>query len=293
MNRHKKLVLLVGLCLLAVVAAGFLGASFLFTDEPDLADPSYRPDRIIDHNDIAYIHEYLTYHPQITEAIAGQRWYFAHASVGSNMLDGMKALHDADPTAYPLTVETAEMPAPGRILTGVIYEDKRGNPGPARKLRLFEEALGQNGWDVAGIAMNKFCYIDAPTYDPALGDEGNLKSAEAQAVAYLVSMEILAAEHPATRLVYTTMPLTVRGEQENRMRAAFNQRVREECAANGFFLFDIADIQSHDDKGEVSLIASVECMQGRYSGDGGHLNARGQKRVAKGWYALAAALAEE
>ncbi len=99
-----------------------------------LASPA--PARIVNHLDI----DGVTALPQATmDAIGRQKWFFSHASVGSNMIDGMNDLRAANPTRYRLVTASvgysssrANSP-PSPTVGGTVYECPRGNPGWQQK----------------------------------------------------------------------------------------------------------------------------------------------------------------
>ncbi len=216
--------------------------------------------------------------------IAQLRWYFTHASVGQNMRDGVGDLHALDASHYPVVTASDDSMPPTSTANGVIYEYNRGNPGWLAKTTDFTACV-QNGWRFprVNLAVNKLCYIDQ----------------DADAATYLNAMRALETNYPETVFVYMTMPLTTGQDYDNYLRSVFNETVRSWVATNGCALFDIADIESHDTNGVVQtyLYNSRTCEKlfGGYTTDGGHLDDagnRGRDLVAKGFYALAAALFE-
>lgn len=251
--------------------------------------PAVSHGEVIDHSNVDGVASL----PQATmDAVGAQRWFFTHASVGRNMISGMETLHTEDAGRYQLVVDgvaynsSEERAADaGTTSAGTIYEVDRGNPGWASKFTIFDNSIRQSGWhwDKVDVAMNKLCYIDY----------------EADANAYINSMAALELEFADTVLVYTTMPLkrdvhTADLLNENILRNEYNDIVREFAIANDKLLFDIADIEAHDlDGNEHTFTHEGETYQRLFSGytsDGGHLNDVGQRRVALGWYATAAAL---
>jgi hypothetical protein len=228
----------------------------------------------INHNNIAGV----ALLPQSTmDAIGQQKWYFAHASVGVNMIDGMNDLHAADPTRYQLQITSAGAIPPSTPSPGTVYEDDRGNPGSDAKFSLFQSALDA-GWRSPSVdfAMDKLCFIDP----------------DASFAAYRDSMSALNAAYPETTLVYTTMPLTTDEDGNNVLRNEYNDAVRNYCLANNKLLFDIADIEAFDPSGIASTFTSggslYQKLYDGYSSDGGHLTVEGRQQVARGWYAAAA-----
>jgi hypothetical protein len=237
---------------------------------------------VIDHNSVNAVSGYS----QATmDKIGDLNYFFAHASVGSNMVSGLNALHYGDANFYQLQAASASSSPPASVLNGSLYEYDRGNPGWQGKLNLFDQALA-NGWaGKVDLAMDKFCYID---------DSAN-------AGAYLTFMQGLETKlaGTGTRLVYATMPLTTDDDGANISRNNFNTTVRSFVAgSSNRLLFDIADIEAWDSTGvQHTFTSGTNTYQQLYSGfssDGGHLNALGSERVALGFYAVAnAALVPE
>lgn len=222
------------------------------------------------------------YPKAISEKISQLKWYFAHASVGANMMDGITDLHALDKELYPIQVISAQKTPPASLQAGMIYEHNRGNPGWKAKFDAFESCVS-NGWHYPAIdiAMNKLCYIDQ----------------HASFKYYLHSMTNLEAASPRTIIVYTTMPLMTGADADNFLRNAFNERLRDWAKQNGRILFDIADIEAHDPNGKLCTFQyrnkTYQKLCDSYTKDGGHLNEPGRQLVAKGFYALAEALIEK
>src|ERR1051326_1251326 len=223
--------------------------------------------------------ECAQFKPQSSEKAAGLKWYFAHASVGANMVDGLHDLNKKDSGSYNYATYFCEKAAPEETKAGTVYEHNRGNPGWKAKFDRFEDCVS-NGWHFpkVDVVMNKLCYID-------------------QFVSfkyYIHSMTNLERAFPETVFVYRTMPLTTAEDGDNGLRNGFNERVRAWTKENGRVLFDIADIEAHDSKGQLCTFVrknrTRQKLCGEYTGDGGHLNEVGRQLVAKGFYALAAAL---
>ena len=214
--------------------------------------------------------------------IAQLRWFFAHASVGQNMRDGVSDLLALNATRYLLRVVSDDAAPPAVPSNGVVYAYNRGNPGWQAKTADFT-AYVQNGWRFprVNLAVNKFCYIDQA----------------ADASVYLNAMRSLETNDLKTVFVYMTMPLTTSQDSENYLRSLFNAAVRAWVATNNGVLFDIADMESRNTEGvSQTYVHSGRTCERLYSGyttDGGHLNDAGnagRDLVAKGFYALAAAL---
>lgn len=240
---------------------------------------------VIDHTDVDQVG---TLPPAVFAAINDQRWLFAHASVGVNILDALATLHQEDPLRYGLTSAVAGdgsqiLPPPGATVPGTVYDGNRGNPGWAAKFAMFDAAVRDLGWHhpLVDVVMNKLCYIDDA----------------AESGPYLALMTALESAYPATAFIYTTMPLQSGSDQNaaNIRAMNYNQAVRQHCTGNDRILLDVADIESHDPAGNaITFTDQGHIYQRLYSGytsDGGHLNPLGARRVALGWYAAAAQLA--
>jgi hypothetical protein len=216
----------------------------------------------------------------VMDRVAQFRWFFAHASVGDNMMDGIATLHAADPARYPIDRISSGDAPPGTTDAASIYDNARGNPTWQEKVSWFEGYV-DNGWrgPSVHVALNKFCWID-PYVDTNT---------------YLASMKTLEGLYPDTLFVYMTIPLTHINDYENDCRNAFNRTLRNFCAANNRVLFDVADIEAHNTAGTAQTYNTTN--QWMYNGfavypAGGdwHLNETGQPWVARGFYALGAAL---
>ena len=250
-----------------------------------LGGPPAARAEIVDHRAVDGV---ATLPQEVMDAIGAQRWLFTHASVGSNMVDGLDDLRALDPLRYRLATswvgfDSGQQRAydpPATTLPGTVYECPRGNPGWAQKLAILDNSVRLGGWREPKVeaVIDKLCYIDE---DADAGD-------------YLATMAALRASYPHTYIVYATMPLTDGTGSDNVQRNVYNRAVRAACASGAGVLFDIADIEAHDPSGvEHTFSSGGQAYQRLYAGytdDGGHLNALGRQRVARGWYAVAAVL---
>jgi len=253
---------------------------------------------IIDHASLAGV---TSYSQSLMDEIGSQQWLFTHASVGSNMVSGLDALHSSNASRYQLATtgwgtkgsygssDYSADDAPDTTVNGTVYEVARGNPSWENKITCFENslkptALGGGGWGTkVDLALNKFCWIDP----------------YANATDYLTSMSNLEALYPDVRIVYSTMPLTGDTDSENDLRNVFNNAVRAFCTGNDRLLYDIADMQAWSTDGVeqtyVSGTSTYQKMWLGYAVSNGdwHLNALGQNQIAMGWYATAASAVPE
>ena len=225
--------------------------------------------------------EVASYPDSVMQDAGKLRWFFAHASVGNNMMDGIDALHVEDPTRYPYHRVWEDEVPPNSTSDGALYAFWRGNPGWVVKFDSFAGYLS-NGWcyPKVNLVANKLCFVDQ----------------DASLEYYISSMTNLEAAFPETLLVYMTMPLMTTTDENNVKRNVYNQELRAWTKANDRVLFDVADIEAHDTNGSPCLFTNNDQTYQRLSesyvapGDDGHLNPEGKRLVALGFYALAAAL---
>ena len=238
---------------------------------PLLVTASASANIVIDHTSIQLV---PAYSQATMDAVAQSTFYFEHASVGSNIVDGLDRLHTSNPGLYQLTTSGVSSP-PGTLLAGTVYEYARGNPDWTDKVADFASRINAGGIATT-FALNKFCWIDE----------------NAAWTVYRDSMLTLEAAHTGTNFVYMTMPLNTGSGADNVLRNQFNTALRTWAATNNKTLFDIADIETYGATGQATTFTHDGTEYLRLStdwaSDEGHLNAAGQDRVALGFYALAA-----
>ncbi len=228
---------------------------------------------------------YVSQPQQVVDAVASMRYFFSHASVGTNIVDGLKALNSSDAARYPLKIKTVGASALDSTVKGTFYEYPRGNSGGwSAKVQDFQTVV-QNGWrdPAVEVAMYKFCFIDYAADWTAYRDS-------------IINMERL---YPNTHFIYWTMPITT-GDTEEKLslRAKFNQNLRDWIATQeNKILFDLADIEAWGPSGEhkTQKANGITCdlLYGGYTvrSDGGHLFGEGMTRVATALYSLFGLLA--
>jgi hypothetical protein len=238
-----------------------------------LPSPKTNVNIIIDHTNWNW---YNSQTQEVFDEVAQLRIFFAHASVGANILQGLNALNSSDPAKYPLVQVSSTGTPPTTTTKGNIYEYARGNPSWRVKITDFETFL-KNGWNSPNldIVMNKFCYIDQ----------------DADWTAYRDSMANLENIYPTTKLIYWTMPLTTASNSDAIRRSQFNQNLRNWISTqNNKILFDIADIEAWSPDGSKQEFTvkgvSYQILFDGFSNDGGHLNENGMRRMAIGLYSL-------
>jgi len=226
--------------------------------------------------------------------VAGKRIYFAHQSVGGNLLDGVAMLsREADVPLRIVETPSAAGLAPGTW--GHFFVPENGDP--LRKLANFKKALGSGS--AADIALVKFCYVDID----AATDAATLFTRYQETIAQL------RARNPQTTFVHVTLPLTTAqtgwkalakrllgrapyGTIENVRREQYNALMRRAYAGREP-LFDLARVESTAPDGSAVTVAwdgaVAPAMASVYTDDGGHLNETGRLVAAR---ALLAVLAQ-
>lgn len=266
----------------------FLSAGPAILDQPPATAPAIVMGKVsassitINHNSIAGV-------AKLSQAVMDRiattfNFFFAHASVGGNILDGLRALHASSVKRYRLTVVSEDNSPPAKTVKGRIYEFDRGNPSWQEKVDGFAASLASGWAGRINVAVNKFCFIDP---DVTL-------AYYAQANAAQSAMSQLEAKYPSVKFVYTTIPLTTDSDTDNIKRNKFNTALRNWCKANNKALLDIADIEAWTPAGTQTVFKksgkTYQKLYSAYTDDGGHLKAAASKRVALAWYALAAKL---
>jgi hypothetical protein len=218
------------------------------------------------------------------ERIARLRVFFAHQSVGANLLDGLQTLSERE----GLPVQLHHMLVPE-------------NGDPLKKLRSFEQAMeARAGLDVA---LLKFCYVDIKA-------DTDARALFAQ---YRATMERLRAMHPGTTFVHVTLPLTdvqggikalakralgrhPYGTIENLRREEYNALLRAEYRGREP-IFDLARVESTAPDGSAVRMtwrgSAAPAMAPEYTDDGGHLNGAGKLRAARELVSVLAAAAAQ
>jgi hypothetical protein len=140
----------------------------------------------------------------------------------------------------------------------------------------------QQNYQVLGM---KFCYVDAWNQDFTY---------------YRTKMEQLVQAYPQKTFIWATQVLYAKSDMDtpgfNLQNAQniqdFNQQLRAYARANNIFLYDLADIESHEPNGDYCQSHDIEALCDTYSdgigGGSGHPDADGSIRLAKGfWYLMA------
>jgi hypothetical protein len=208
-------------------------------------------------------------------AVAAERVFFGHMSVGNNIISGMRELYRAHDVEAPQFVEVGVGEVPDGDGPAFVHALIGENRHPYRKLENFEAMMRGGMADRVDVAALKFCYSDIrwDTDVQRLFDE------------YRATMDRLEADYPQVRFVHLTAPLTtgpygikdhikvVVGRNDNAARQKYNELMREAYGPDR--LLDVAAVESQAPDGTPS----AELYSG-YSNDGAHLNESGSALVA-------------
>jgi hypothetical protein len=225
---------------------------------------------------------------ELLTQLGHSRVFFAHQSVGQNIVAGLEALR-AGTDATALRIVELEKATPD--LTPAFIHARLGTNGdPKGKTDAFVAALDSGLGNSVDIAFQKYCFVDfeANTDVHAVFDY------------YRASMEKLQQRFPKLTILHVTAPIVVVQSgpraivktwigrtpdyyQENAVREQFNELMRAQYGRTGR-LFDLAAIEA----ARPGVDPEPILFQGRrlytllpeYSSDGGHLNDDAQRRVA-------------
>ncbi len=224
------------------------------------------------------------------ESLSKKKIFFGHQSVGNNIIAGLSDLLKANSQIKLNIVETTD---PAALKTGVFAHFSVGkNSDPISKIEDFVRIMETNVNGKVDIAFFKFCFVDI-----------NAKTDVASIFnAYKTSLALLKQKYPKVTFIHTTVPITVLKttfktwikkitfrkyiwEYDHLIkRNQFNDLLRTEYVGKETF-FDIANIESEYPNGMRAMFTrdgkSYFYMVPDYSDDGGHLNKKGRKKVAK------------
>ena len=217
------------------------------------------------------------------EVARGLRVFFAHQSVGFNILAGVEQVSASK--GQPLKVIALDQTD---TQTGPAWlQSPAGKNGePKTKVDFFVQTLTREPHLKADLALMKFCYVD---FTPET-DVADLFAY------YQKSIQALERARPDVRIAHATVPLKEKphglksfarrtlgqelpGDAANVKRAEFNQRLLQAFASEP--IFDVARIESTRPDGSRETFdhhgQTYYSLNPGYSSDGGHLNDLGQR----------------
>ena len=230
--------------------------------------------------------------------LATQRVFFAHKSVGLNVVQGIQEISQQDSRVRVRLVETREPRE--LLLPGFAHAQNGVNGDPLGKIAAFRSALESGLAEKLDVALMKFCYVDFFT------DEAVATVFEE----YRRTMAAIKSAHPDLKIVHMTVPLTVvqtgpkawvkriigrpvYGVNENVARTEFNELIRRQYGGKEP-LFDIAHLEATRVDGSRTQFESggrlYDELASEHSSDGGHLNEGGRRWIGAHLLAYLASL---
>lgn len=162
---------------------------------------------------------------------------YSHTSHGSQLVTGIEALRDSDPSRYGFSSSSWGL-EPGTFLNDLCFgEGDLGQGGDLSWRDMTVEVL-QNARCDRNVVMWSWC-------------GGVSENSAADIDAYLNAMAALEASYPDIRFVYMTGHLDGTGSGGNLHRR--NEQIRAFCREHGKVLFDFADIERFDPSGNDYL----------------------------------------
>lgn len=166
---------------------------------------------------------------EVLENVTAARVFFAHQSVGMNILDGVRAVYQSQHLPTPHFVDVAAAGSDDNLLHTRIGT----NGDPFGKIREFDTVVRTGLSAQVDVAILKLCYADVRVGTDVQG----------VLIAYIDTLAALQRDYPATAFVAVTVPLTVKrsprgavkgwlgrgdrlGPEHNTAREEFNARLR-------------------------------------------------------------------
>lgn len=221
------------------------------------------------------------------QEFARRRVFFAHQSVGANILEGLGELAADDPRLRFPVVRADSLPS--EVRPGLYHAFVGANRRPDAKNADFVRMLDEGFGAAVDIALLKYCYLD-------VGQSTNVEQLFAD---YRAAVDSVRQRFPSLTVVHVTQPLTTAeswGESRirgllgkasdralNARRHEFNELMRATYGASGM-LFDLARIESTNPDGSRATYMhagdTVFALSSAYTDDGGHLNSLGRRVAA-------------
>jgi hypothetical protein len=164
----------------------------------------------------------------IDSTCAEFRFYYAHASHGKQITEGLRLIEERDPV---FSYEMAYLQLPADTVALCVNENHLANPYNyflGSGLNQTRAMLDSN----PDINYSMFMWCDEPYVWPL-----------SEVERYFAAMEILEAEYPQVTFIYATGNAQMTGTDGYR-RWLFNERIREYCRDNEKILFDFGDMDA-------------------------------------------------
>lgn len=228
------------------------------------------------------------------ETLSGKRVFFAHQSVGGNIVEGLQAIARDNGVALQIRDVAGDKTVPEHTF-GHVFVGENGKP--LVKIQEYGTRIAQQSTP-PDLAALKLCFLDfrADT-DP-----------KAVFARYQSEVNTLRSKYPGLKLVHVTTPLTTIesgpkawlkrivgkkpwGVVENEKREQYNDLLRAAYAGREP-LFDLARLESTAPDGSRTMTAAdgrqTPALTAAYSSDGSHLNAQGEQLAARAFVGVLA-----
>jgi len=218
--------------------------------------------------------------------LANRRVYFAHQSVGGNIVHGIQTILETHANSGFKLVESQN---PASVSGPAFIHFAAGrNEDPTSKNADFQRVLDSRAEPDSALVLLKYCYIDV--------NAGT--DIDAMFRSYTEMVAGVRRKHPDVTVVHVTMPLTTdaadwkasikrllgrtTAREVNAKRARFNRLLTSTYPAEP--VFDLAALESThpDGRRERTTVGGEEvfALVAGYTPDGGHLTANAQKDIA-------------
>ncbi|QDO87431.1 hypothetical protein FNH13_03015 [Ornithinimicrobium ciconiae] len=230
--------------------------------------------------------------PDDLTSVGEARVFFAHQSVGVDIVSALPAVYRAQDLEPPRIAELTEATPSDNLLDYRIGT----NGDPIGKIEEFDALIRGGLGDEIDVAVLKLCYIDVR--------EGT--DIDALFTTYRDTLAALQRDYPDVTFVAATVPVSVRrgplgtlkgwlgqgddfGSEHNVTREQLNAQIRQEYADTNL-LFDVAAIQSTTEDGD--RVAGTHggqlyyALTKDYARDAAHLNETGGAVAAESLVAV-------
>lgn len=233
------------------------------------------------------------------QSLSRKKIFFAHQSVGGNIISGIR---DVSMKLNVSGIDIVETRGAGAFTKPVFAHARAGaNTHPFSKLEDFEKIMASGVGNSADIAFLKFCYVD-------ITDKMDVGKVFAE---YVKTMDRLRQRYPKTTFVHVTVPLmTTKGGLKTKIKVLTGKgdlwEYRDNVRRNEFNalllerykgkepVFDLAEAEATTPDGKLTTFSAggktYLSLYPPYSDDGGHLNTLGREKVAARLLALLADL---
>jgi hypothetical protein len=249
-------------------------------------------DRIrIDMNTKIQFPEWNSISPLQWQTLSQKKIFFAHMSVGNNILEGVQDVLQKHPEVSLSIIKTHD---PAEMQMPAFYHTQLGhNTKPLFKIESFGSLLNRIQSTAPDMVLMKFCYVDIfhntdvdilfTAYQKAIYDQKE----KMPCTAFLHCTVPLKSSPKSLKIKCKELIKTLLGRPNyidaNFRRSQFNEMIRKTWPAEQ--VFDIAQIESTTPEGylccKIKRGQKIPFLCSNYTTDGGHLNDVGSQRVGE------------